>query len=218
MHRGYMKRGFSYLMVFVTSLAVVGFLEFSVLYVIPILIWFYAFFDQINSLSASREEQREIEDKNFVLDILSKERVRTLLKSRHLLGGTFLFLGFGMLLGVMRTAILALLPKFLQVRLIPILQSVPQAIVALLFLYAGICFCQGNKTILEIQERLIKAFDKKKEKKETIANANVVYYMKEGDHVLEQRQERITPANLYETSIAKVSEYVELEKKDEGSI
>lgn len=181
MYRGWMKKGFSYLTLFLVVLSCLSWLGIDVLMVIPVLIWFYAFFDQINTFSLSEEESKEVEDEAILHSYITRINLEFFQKNHGLVGGLMMILGGYLLIKNVYFTLILILPESIQYVLHSMMEHTPQVIFSCVILYSGVCFLQGNPRFITL---FYKSEDHRafiKQKKNMISTSNVVYYMEKGE-------------------------------------
>ena len=200
MYDWFMKRGISYLTVFLSSLVVVQWIGIDALMIIPVLVWFYAFFDQINTFSLAKEEQQEMVDE-YIFHKYSKHLTKEFFKKyQHVLGNLFIAFGiYGMVHGAY-CSVLMVLPEWLRAIAFDMITYVPRIIVSCMILFIGVKMLGGRLPKLWSLHR--KEEPMKREDK--LLTSNVVYYMDKGSKSLENENP--------------VSGNLENEIKDEQSI
>lgn len=198
MYRGWMKKGFSYLTLFLCTLSGLSWLGMDILMIIPVLIWFYAFFDQINTFSLSEEESKEVEDESIFHSYIARLN-QDFIKNHHsLVGGLIMILGGYLLIKNVYFTMIIVLPESMQVTLHSMMDLTPQLILACMILYCGGCLLQGNQNLIAMFHKSEEQRAKKREVETLIAKTNVVYYMEEGK----------LPANSQEIYVAEKVEGV----------
>lgn len=180
MYRGFMKRGFSYLALFLGVLSILNWLDIGILAVVPVLIWFYAFFDQINTFSASEQEQIAVHD-TIIFSSWGKQLDKdVLIKNQRMIGGILVILGAFILMRNVYFTLVSLLPDRFQPVLFSLMRYTPQMILSCVILYFGTRFLQGNAKLVSIFKKTLT-----KQDEELIAKTNVVYYMEKGSKSME---------------------------------
>lgn len=197
MYRGYMKRGFSYLAAFFTLIALVETIGIGLLQVIPILLWFYAFFDQINTLSDVMEERKKIEDKNMFLPFFKKCNLTNIVNNYRLIGGGCVFLGTIYFMRVFEKTICLFAPAVIRDEIETFMYYVPQMLVSVLFIYVGVRLFQGNKHLVHLLHKIEALSSKEEKKQQSITETNVVYYIKENKELFEHKQQMTFEKNEF---------------------
>ena len=181
MYRGWMKKGFSYLTLFLFVLSCLSWLGIDVLRVIPVLIWFYAFFDQINTFSLSEEESKEVEDEAILHSYITRLNLEFFKKNHGLVGGLLMILGGYLLIKNVYFTLILVLPESMQSVLHSLMDYTPQVILSCLILYSGVCFLQGNLRLITLFHKSEERGAFLKQEENLIAQTNVVYYMEKGE-------------------------------------
>ena len=183
MYRGWMKKGFSYLTLFLLVLSCFSWLGIDVLMLIPVLIWFYAFFDQINTFSLSEEESKGVEDKAILHSYITRLDLDFFRKNHGLVGGFLMILGGYLLIKNVYFTLILVLPQSIQYVLHSLMDYTPQVILSCLILYSGVCFIHGNIRFITLFHKSEECRPLLKQEQNMIARTNVVYYMEKGEMI-----------------------------------
>lgn len=146
MYMGFMKEGLSLMSVFAFIIFLGSWLNISpVTFTLPV-IWFYSFFDSINKMALSQEELEKQEDKYFFqLDKLPKLNSEVFNKYKMYIALFLIFLGFSVLWKNTFHTITSFLPYYMTEALYRISDRIPQIIVSIFIIYAGVKLINGKK-------------------------------------------------------------------------
>lgn len=189
MYRGYMRRGFSYLILFLCVSSILNQFEAGGWMVIPVLIWFYAFFDQINTLSSTEEEQAQMKDEAIFHSWIKRLNPKFVVKNRRMIGGAFLILGSYLLMESVYDSVILLIPQKIQPVLQNMMDSAPKMLFGCVILYGGFRLLQENIHFESIFVKHADALTKNDEN--LIARTNVVYYMNKGETMKEEKDKEM---------------------------
>lgn len=149
MFLGFTKEGVSLMGIFFGTLALASWLQLdAVVYLLPV-IWFYAFFDALNKNSLSDEEFQQLEDHYLFVDGIEDFKGFPFAKYRMALAIVVILIGanlfFHNLLSILETA-----GFYVSYELYEILfDYVPQIIISLLIIGAGLYLISGKKNSLD---------------------------------------------------------------------
>jgi len=175
LYRNYMKRGISYLALFLGTISIVNWLESGVLWFLPVLIWFYSFFDQINSLGQPEEQLELISDEAVFHGAGKWFDDRFCERETKLLGGGCFVIGAFLFVRYLAAIITLVFPESWQPIILRMMSFIPQILLSCTIMCIGLHLLQKKDGIDEIVQKL---FKKREE--------NVVYYMQE-----RKKEERI---------------------------
>ena len=181
MYRGWMKKGISYLTLFLCTLSCLSWLGIGGLMVIPVLIWFYAFFDQINTFSLSEEESKGVEDEIIFHSYIARLNQDFIRHHHSMVGGLFMILGVYLLVTNVYYTLILVMPMSIQVILHSMMRHTPQLILACFILYCGVCFLQGSPRLIAMFHKSEEQRAGSRQEETLIAKTNVVYYMEKGN-------------------------------------
>ena len=150
---------------------------------IPVLIWFYAFFDQINTFSLSEEESKGVEDKAILHSYITRLDLEFFRKNHGLVGGFLMILGGYLLIKNVYFTLILVLPQSIQYVLHSLMDYTPQVILSCLILYSGVCFLHGNIRFITLFHKSEECRPLLKQEQNMIARTNVVYYMEKGEMI-----------------------------------
>lgn len=155
MYMGFLKNGISLMALFLASLAVpitVNSMEAFVLVVV--LIWFYAFFHARNLAAVSLEEFQALSD-SFIWEGFLEERNMHISNPTLRKWGAGILIVFGAVLlwENFSSMIYNLIPDRYWEELYPIVNRVPQVVVAVLIIIIGLKLMAGKKEEINGNER-----------------------------------------------------------------
>lgn len=169
MYHNYMRRGISYLALFLGTISSISWLGIGLFSVIPIIIWFYSFFDQINMLGQPEESLSKQQDVSIFQSMMARVDVSVIEKEPRVLGTVCLILGISLLIQYIGEVMILFLPEGWQNILNKLLHTIPQMIVAGGIVYLGSYLSQKKEMALSFYHQLMRK-----------RNDNVVYYMQQG--------------------------------------
>lgn len=156
MYNGFMKLGVSLMGIFFAAWALAAFIGMSTIGLLTPVIWFYAFFDCINKTFLDDEEfYCQEDDYLFRKDAISDKNWAYLSSKKDMIGVILIIVGIFALWNhvFMRVLVdLIHLPNVMIDLIYSINQIVPQAIVAILIIWAGITLIKGKKEEIETGE------------------------------------------------------------------
>ena len=153
MYLGKMKRGLTFMALFSGIIAVASLMEMGVVILALPVLWFYAFFDNLN-LASMLPEQRDAVPDEFFFGFWTKEPVNQnpFFKKRNLfLGWGFIAVGGVMLFRMVVGGILDWAQRFFDQYqldlswLWSIYHNLPQIVIAVLIIVLGAHFVRGGK-------------------------------------------------------------------------
>lgn len=157
MYLGFMKQGLSLMLYFWGTLFLATYLNIGALaFLLPVM-FCYSFFDTINKNSLSDEDFYALED-NYLLN-LDLDELKGILhgKFRPFIALILIIMGVQMLLSNCYHLILVVLPQDLSSLLFnilrPILNRLPQILIAIAIIAVGIHLIRGKKTALGLEEK-----------------------------------------------------------------
>ncbi len=149
MYMGFMKTGISLMILFVSIIAVAGFLQIPVLIMFLAVIWFYGFFHVHHLRGLSDVEFEKMEDNYlFGLDILSQGN-KNMEKYRNWFAYVMIGLGAVLLWQLLFDILeLSAFPEGIRWIIYRIETSVPKLVVGILVIMTGIRMIKGKKELL----------------------------------------------------------------------
>ncbi len=146
MYMGFMKKGVSlmsafFIIVFISSFLDVG----QLLYVVPVL-WFYSFFDSINTGYSTDEEFLKIEDNYlFTIDRFIGIDKNMVMKSRLLPGILLLIFGIFLIWKNIMAQLSGIIPQPIYDTMSNIITNLPRLIIGIAIIVVGIKLIIGKK-------------------------------------------------------------------------
>lgn len=163
MYLGFFKQGSTLMAAFFSLLGIAGFLQLNFLSFLAPLIWFYSFF-HTNNLNALPDEEFYAIDDDYMIHWSSLTSNQTVIKKyRKLLAGCLIFFGASILWNNFNHLLFWYLLPMLNLteeagRLIRyIANSIPQAIVAIAVIIAGVYLIKGKYEELKDDDSIIPA-------------------------------------------------------------
>lgn len=157
MYLGFMKQGLSLMTLFFGTAFIATFLGIGALaFFLPIM-FCYSFFDVINKNSLSDEDFYSLEDK-YLFDLDFNE-FRKLLqgKFRPVAALILIIIGVQMLLSNFYSILLSILPSGISdtiyYALMPVLNKLPQVLIAFLIIAVGVRLIKGKKEVLGLTDK-----------------------------------------------------------------
>lgn len=148
MYMGFMKMGFSLMTVFFAMIALGGFFGSSILAVAAVVVWFYAFFHANNLRSMDDEEFYALEDNYlfFFDQIVEEVNGRTFIsRYRKVLAVVLVFFGISILWNNLLDFLYWLLPEGMMEVVYQISYRIPQIVLGLGIIAAGVLLIRGKK-------------------------------------------------------------------------
>lgn len=163
MYLGFFKQGSTLMAAFFILLGIAGFLQLNFLSFLAPLIWFYSFF-HTNNLNTLPDEEFYTIDDDYMIHWSSLTSNQTVIKKyRKLLAGCLIFFGASILWNNFNHLLFWYLLPMLNLteeagRLIRyIANSIPQAIVAIAVIIAGVYLIKGKYEELKDDDSIIPA-------------------------------------------------------------
>ena len=147
MYMGFMKCGISIMALFFLSIIVPVILRVSDVFILaPTLIWFYAFFHARNLAACSGEQLQNLPDEYIWESFAQGRRIEIASPTLRKWGAAILiFYGLVLLWQTMSRIIYYLIPEHLWEYLVPLVDEVPQIVVALIIIAVGFKLIAGKK-------------------------------------------------------------------------
>lgn len=155
MYMGFMKNGVSLMALFLISIMVPAVMRgLEVLFLFSVLIWFYAFFHARNLAALSDEEFSEVPDA-FLWESVIKEKNFKVTNPTLRKWGAGILIVFGLILlwENFSSMIYNLIPDRYWDELYPIVNRVPQVVIAVLIIIIGLRLMAGKKEEINGDER-----------------------------------------------------------------
>lgn len=147
MYNGFMKGGLSLMMVFAASIIIPSVLYISdVFMLVPILVWFYAFFHARNMAACTAEEISQMED-DFIWDSFG-DGTKTKIASptlRRWGAAVLIVIGASLLWNNFSGFLMNLVPEQYLYFVGSMLDSIPQFAFAILIIAVGVALIVGKK-------------------------------------------------------------------------
>jgi hypothetical protein len=144
MFMGFMKQGVSYMSMFFLIIFLASWLDISpLLFVLPVL-WFYSFFDAINKMSLANEDFYQQEDHFILPDFLWLEQ-GNLHKQKLFFGIGLILLGVYLIWDNLLINLGNFLPEPLRSEIWRFNQIVPQLVLGVIILIAGVRLIRGQR-------------------------------------------------------------------------
>ena len=153
MYLGKMKRGMTLLLLFWGSLALATLLGMgAICFAMPV-VWFYAFFDNLNLTALTPEELKAAPDPFMfgLLDGVELSKLRIFEKKNAMLGWCFVIVGVLMLYNTFAHSIISALSDLLERLgfyvgwLWDVYYNLPQLVIGVVIIILGIRFMRGGK-------------------------------------------------------------------------
>lgn len=154
MYMGFMKQGVSLMAVF--ALSIVGLASGLEALFIPALVlsWFYSFFHARNVASLSEQEFNELSDTYIWEGVMEEKGFRVSNPTiRKWVAGILIVIGASMLWDNFSTIVYNLIPDRYWKVIYPIVNRIPELIIALLIIAIGVKLMAGKKEELHGEER-----------------------------------------------------------------
>ena len=155
MHMGFMKQGVSLMALFLLSLVIpLSTNSLEILAMTAVVIWFYGFFHARNLAAMPEAEFMELSD-TFIWEGFLEERIFRISNSALRKWGAAILIVFGAVLlwENFSSIIYNLIPDYLWSELYPIINSVPQVVIAVLIIVIGFRLMAGKKEEINGDER-----------------------------------------------------------------
>ncbi|MGI5893107.1 MAG: hypothetical protein ACOX6P_00780 [Candidatus Merdivicinus sp.] len=153
MYLGKMKRGMTLMLLFWGSMALAMLLGIGALTFAMPIVWFYAFFDNLNLISLTPEELKNAPDPFCfgLLEGVELKKIKIFETKNVMLGWALIILGVIMLYNTFASSIVRSLATLLESLgastnwLWSIYYNIPQLVIAILIIVLGIRFMHGGK-------------------------------------------------------------------------
>lgn len=146
MYMGFMKKGVSLMSAFFIIIFISSFLDVGqLLFVLPVL-WFYSFFDSINTGYSTDEEFLKVEDNYlFTLDNFVGRDQKMFMKSRLLAGILLLIFGIFLILKNAMAQLSGVIPEPIYDAMSNVMGNLPRLIIGIVIIVIGIKLILGKK-------------------------------------------------------------------------
>lgn len=156
MYLGFMKMGSSIMVSFVLGMTFAGFSGLGILTVIPMVLWFYSFFNANNLGSMSIEELNNIEDNYLFIDEDGTNSIKALMagKYRKVIAIVMILVGISMLWAVLCDALIDIFGRgwfdkyFYRISHM-FRNNVPRIIIGILIIWFGVKMILGKKAEID---------------------------------------------------------------------
>lgn len=156
MYLGFMKMGSSIMVSFVLGMTFAGFSGLGILTVIPMVLWFYSFFNANNLGSMSIEELNNIEDNYLFIDEDGTNSIKALMagKYRKVIAIVMILVGISMLWAVLCDALIDIFgrgwfDKYIYHISRMFRNNVPRIIIGILIIWFGVKMILGKKAEID---------------------------------------------------------------------
>lgn len=150
MYMGFMKKGISLMLVFFASVAVSIYLRQDILMFVAALIWFYSFFHARNLVACDEAVFESLEDDYIWTSFVSERNIQVSNPTLRKWGaGILIVFGAVMLWQNFSKVIYSLIPDSLWDMLYPIVDRVPEIVIAVLIIFIGLRMIRGKKEELD---------------------------------------------------------------------
>lgn len=155
MFNGFIQRGLSFMLIFWAVLAVAAFFNLGVFFFAIPVVWFYAFFDCINRRFQDDEEFYSQEDE-YLLSVEDLPSAIWIEKRRPIFGWGLILLGcYALWNNVFMGTLQRFFPDFFyRVRLHELTYLIPQLLIAVLIVWAGVALIRGKQQEMEDEDGL----------------------------------------------------------------
>ena len=150
MYMGFMKKGVSMMGIFLLCIIIPIFLNSGILAATSVLVWCYSFFHARNLAACDDMEFEELKDDYVWTPFTNETNIRLSNPSLRKWGATVMILfGVIMLWQNFSELIYRFIPESLWDMLAPIVQRVPEVVIAFILIYAGLHMIKGKKEELD---------------------------------------------------------------------
>lgn len=150
MYMGFMRTGISLMGLFLFCTFAVMSMGQSVWFFLPVLIWFYSFFHARNLVAAEEEEFQKLEDNFIWTAFMSESNIQISNPTLRKWGAYSLIICGAMLLWENVSRIIyRMIPDSMWDFIAPIVDKIPEIVVAVLIIYIGIQMIRGKKEELD---------------------------------------------------------------------
>lgn len=151
MFNGFMKLGLSFMGLFAGIFMLATWMRFDALAILEPVIWFFAFFDCINRCFVDDDEFYAQEDRYLLSEeTLKRFHLETTERSRQVVGVALIVVGvYAIWNNIFGYWMLELLPYFLRDVAYTLSRLIPQIIVAVLIIWAGVSLVRGKRQEME---------------------------------------------------------------------
>ena len=147
MYMGFMKNGFTLMILFFLSFVpMIFFSSLDFLMVLGAVIWFYGFFHARN-YAGMLDAEFDAMDDHYIWEEFTEFKGIKLANAttRKVIAAILIVLGLGQLWNYFSSLIYSLIPSAYWDELYPVVKDIPQVLIAILFVIAGIAMIRGKK-------------------------------------------------------------------------
>ena len=150
MYMGFMKMGVSLMAVFFLSFMIPSVLRASDVFIgFAFIIWFYGFFHARNIAACDDESFMQLEDQYIWSSIFESKTISVSNETaRKWIAGILIVVGCGILWNNFYQLLCGLIPDVVWEAVEPVLDKVPQIVVAVLIIAIGLKMIRGKKEVL----------------------------------------------------------------------
>lgn len=154
MYMGFMKMGFSLMLTFFLGISAIGFLELSDMFMLlPMVMWFYAFFHARNLTSCRPEIFATIQDDYFWNDFLDGKRIDIRSEtSRKVIAWVLIIIGVATIWNIITRPISSMFDWMIESRFAPYVgwiydafASLPRLVISCVIILVGVRLITGKK-------------------------------------------------------------------------
>lgn len=151
MYMGFMRNGISMMAVFCLSIVIPSVLRISDVFVLFTgLIWFYSFFHARNIAACNEEDFQKLEDDFIWSSFVNERNIKVSNPTLRKWGaGILIIFGVVLLWQNMSRMIYRLIPDSLWDIIAPLVDQVPEVVIAVLIIYIGVHMIMGKKEELD---------------------------------------------------------------------
>lgn len=158
MYMGFMKMGFSMIILFMVSVMFMDMLGSRFTFGILAAFWFYCFFHALNFISLTPEEFDVMEDRFIWEDVLGSNPVKISNKSiQRWMGVMLIVVGLGTLWNTFERVIYNYIPDYLWDTYYSVVVRIPSILLAVIFIIIGFRLIFAKRKELEVAEKEIEA-------------------------------------------------------------
>ena len=146
MYMGLMKQGVSLMTMFLGSIAICSLLGTDILAFVGVIIWCYSFFHAGNVAASEEEVFFALQDNYIWTDFMDENNMQVMNPVFRKWGaGILVVLGVSMLWKNVSQFIYRLIPEQMWSMMAPVIEQIPEFVIALLLIVIGIRMIKGKK-------------------------------------------------------------------------